>query len=162
VLDTGSNSCLNITPSPCPFPAAKYEDFKPGTGLHFFVFEVAAGLHMQKDTDLYIFWKHLSITAACLFPVAAVLCENRGRWFKIRQWPLPVWLVSLILVLGGLNIPFSTEPSATLHGMVLFLISGILGFAGAYGLLQSTSSLRFFLYGYFVLFAILLLLSIIA
>ena len=73
-------------------------------------------------------WNHISIFIACLLPPSLLIlgkAQDRPRNFQLSAEPL---FIITILILGALNIILSDNRNMSLHGMGLFLLSGIFPF----------------------------------
>ena len=73
-------------------------------------------------------WNHISIFVACLLPISLLIFGKVQDGFRSFQFSSEFLFIITILVLGVLNIIFSDNRSMSLHGMGLFLMSGIFSF----------------------------------
>jgi len=89
----------------------------------FMVFFSVHAIHNWPDR-----WAQISISLACTLTVLLVLIKNIPNFVQSKNWPNELKLVLLIVALGTLNIYFSEDHSASLKGMGLFLISGVMIF----------------------------------
>jgi len=73
-------------------------------------------------------WNHISIFIACLLPPSLLIlgkAQDEPRNFQLS--PESLFIIT-ILILGALNIILSDNRNISLHGMGLFLMSGIFPF----------------------------------
>ena len=73
-------------------------------------------------------WNHISIFIACLLPPSLLILgksQDEPRNFQLS--PESLFIIT-ILILGALNIILSDNRNMSLHGMGLFLMSGIFSF----------------------------------
>jgi hypothetical protein len=92
------------------------------------------------------FWAQGAIFLACIVPAIAVLFKVGPDLIVNEKWPVEIKFVLIIVVLGLLNICFSENQLASLKGMGLFLMSGILVFSTSYLLFNSIQAQKFFFY----------------
>ena len=85
-----------------------------------------------------------TLVFACLLPVLGVLIKNRHNIFKEITWSVELKFVLVIIVLGMLNICFSEDQFASLKGMSLFLMSGVVVFSVSYSLFKSKQAQKNF------------------
>jgi hypothetical protein len=91
-------------------------------------------------------WAQLTISFVCLSPAFAVLVKNWPRLNLNKKWSIEIKFVLIIIALGILNIFFSEDQFASLKGMSLFLMSGILVFYVTCLLFQSKEMQKAFFY----------------
>ncbi|MBT4259344.1 MAG: O-antigen ligase family protein [Nitrospina sp.] len=86
-----------------------------------------------------------AIILACILPAFIVLAYNWSSLIKNKTWPVEFKIVLVLTILGMLNICFSENQLASLKGMSLYLMSGILVFSISYSLFDNKQTqMRFF------------------
>lgn len=73
-------------------------------------------------------WNHISIFIACLLPPILLILGKPQDGIKNFQLSPESLIIITILILGALNIILSNNRNMSLHGMGLFLMSGIFSF----------------------------------
>jgi hypothetical protein len=91
-------------------------------------------------------WAQMVITLACILPALALTIRNWTSIVQNKKWPVEGKFISIIVILGTLNICFSEDRMASFKGMGLFLISGILVFGVSFFLFKSRQTQKAFLY----------------
>ena len=91
-------------------------------------------------------WAQIVITLACILPALALTIRNWTSIVQNKKWPVEGKFISIIVILGILNICFSEDRMASFKGMGLFLISGILVFGVSFFLFKSRQTQKAFLY----------------
>ena len=81
-------------------------------------------------------WNRMSVLVACLLPLTVALVWKIPRFIREKKLEKQFLFISLIIILGLLNIVFSEDRPTTLKVMALFLISGIGIFAATSNLLN--------------------------
>jgi O-antigen ligase len=112
---------------------------------------------VQTIQDWQSRWAQGAIILACTLPALVILVSNWSDLFKGKTWPVEIKIVILIAILGMLNICFSEDQLASLKGMGLFLISGVLVFSISFSLFNTKQTQRWFFYFCSFCFIILLL-----
>ena len=91
-------------------------------------------------------WAQGAISLACILPAIMVLFKVAPDLIRNEKWPIENKLVLIIVVLGIINICFSENQFASLKGMGLFLMSGMLAFSVSYSLFNSKQAQKRFFY----------------
>lgn len=107
----------------------------------FMIFLSVPAIHDWPDR-----WAQITISLACILTTLSVFIKNiPTRPSQRKNWPKELKLVLIIMLLGAFNIYFSEDRSASLKGMGLFLMSGILIFSATFFLFQSRKNQNLFL-----------------
>jgi O-antigen ligase len=101
-------------------------------------------------------WAQGSIILSCILPAFSILMNNWSNLFKGKAWPVEIKTALIITILGALNICFSENQLASLKGMSLFLMSGILVFSTTFFLFDTKQKQKWFFYLFSLCFIILL------
>ncbi|MZH03672.1 MAG: hypothetical protein F3745_09855, partial [Nitrospinae bacterium] len=91
-------------------------------------------------------WAQGAISLACMVPSITVFFIVGPDLIRGNKWPVEIKFSLIIIVLGLLNICFSENQLASLKGMGLFLMSGILVFSTSFYLFNSKQTQKFFIY----------------
>jgi O-antigen ligase len=91
-------------------------------------------------------WAQITISVACILPVLMVLAKNVSHIAQIKEWPIEIKFVLIIIALGILNVYFSEDRHASLKGMGLFLMSGVMVFSFTFFTFRSKLRQLIFLY----------------
>jgi hypothetical protein len=82
-------------------------------------------LAVQHWTDT---WSHISIFIACLLPPFLLILVKAQSGLKSFQISPEILFITIIIILGTLNIIFSYNRNMSINGMGLFLMSGVSSF----------------------------------
>ncbi|MDA8560421.1 O-antigen ligase family protein [Nitrospinae bacterium] len=91
-------------------------------------------------------WAQGAISLACILPAIMVLFIVVPDLIRNEKWPIEIKFILIIVTLGFINICFSENQLASLKGMGLFLMSGILAFSVSYSLFNSKQAQKRFFY----------------
>jgi hypothetical protein len=91
-------------------------------------------------------WAQATISLACILPVLMLLIKNSSRIVQIKEWPIEIKFVLIIIALGILNVYFSEDRQASFKGMGLFLMSGVMVFSFTFFIFRSKLRQLIFLY----------------
>jgi O-antigen ligase len=116
----------------------------------FMVFFSVHAIHSWPDR-----WAQTTISLACILTALLVLIKNIPSFTKNKNFPKELKLVVLIMILGAFNIFFSEDRLASLKGMSLFLMSGLLIFVVTFFLFKSKENQALFLRFFSTCFVVL-------
>lgn len=118
----------------------------------FMVFFSVQAIHNWPDR-----LSQIAISSACILTTLLVLQKHTSELIHTKKWLKETKIVFIIMALGAFNIYFSEDRSASLKGMSLFLMSGILIFFSSFFLFQTRKNQKLFLWLCSLCFATLII-----